>query len=127
MTAPPLDRASLYRVLKQKIVVRTLPPVALGLGHTSLEDKASALMFAIFLDVSYPRLQDPSGGLHRYRRLINFLRTFAILAKDPSRLSRYPAPLCFPFSFMPLLFAFGLSSGGSGRKSPKKLDELSAP
>ncbi len=48
----------MYRVLKEKIVVHTLPPVALGLGHTSLEDKVAALLYAAFLEVSLDQLQD---------------------------------------------------------------------
>ena len=53
-----VERAALYVVLKANATLITYPPVALGLGHTSLEDKVAALLWAIFLEISYPCLQD---------------------------------------------------------------------
>jgi hypothetical protein len=53
-----VDRAALWQLMKRLVVVLTFPPVALGLGHTSLEDKVAAFMWALFLEVGYQLLQD---------------------------------------------------------------------
>ncbi len=52
-----VDRPALFGLLKQHIQSLTFPPVALGIGRTSIEDKAAALLYAMFLDVSYQNLK----------------------------------------------------------------------
>lgn len=53
-----VDRAALFRTIRQHTRQFTFPPVALGLRRTSLGDKMAALMHAMFLDVSLKHLKD---------------------------------------------------------------------
>jgi len=48
LLVPTEERAELASAIQANIVVQTLPPVALGLGHTALQDKAAACMYALF-------------------------------------------------------------------------------
>lgn len=51
-----LDRASLYQLLHDSVSLATLPPMSLGLGRTSLVEKVMALLYAVFLEVSFNNL-----------------------------------------------------------------------
>ena len=53
-----LPRAALFQVLHSSSALTTLPPVALGLGHTSLEDKVSALLAAMAMEVDLSYLTE---------------------------------------------------------------------
>ena len=55
-------RAQLYDKLKRAVAEWTLPPMALGLGHTSLPDKVGLLVFAIFLEVSLEHMRSFLDG-----------------------------------------------------------------
>ncbi len=88
MCGDAVDRASLYAVLVEKIVVLTFPPVALGWGHTSLGDKVSAFVYQMFLDVGYEILQDagPCFATHMFfnlnRRILIFKQSVLSLFEN---------------------------------------------
>ena len=46
------QRSDLYCFMVSLVVLLTLPPTALGVGHTSLADKLSCLLYAFVLEVS---------------------------------------------------------------------------
>ena len=52
-----IDRAALFRTLKESVSIRTFAPVALGLGRTKLSDKITTLAYAIMLDVGVQNMQ----------------------------------------------------------------------
>ena len=58
-----MDRALLADHICSSIQSATLPPVALGLGKTSVEDKAAALLYALFLETGWEHLL---GALHTF-------------------------------------------------------------
>ena len=53
-----LDRAAMFDILKRALEVSTLPPLALGLGRTTLTDKICTLLFGVFLDHGFEYLEE---------------------------------------------------------------------
>ena len=76
LDAVPVDRAQLFKQLMDAIKTFTFPPVALGVRHGSLSDKVSALMCAMFLDVSHQNLKvqecQPTRAVVLERRRANW-------------------------------------------------------
>ena len=86
------DRPALFRVLKEHIKSFTFPPVALGISRTSLEDKAAALLYAMFLDVSYHNLKVIVGLCNIRLRTIRFLAEPGLNTPDKFALYSLPPP-----------------------------------